>query len=65
MTPYSFSMFTDSVFNESNNKLTYYTGKDCLDEFFIDLTYHVNRISKIKANRNPQILMPIKAICNL
>ena len=29
--PYSFPMFTDCVFNENNNKLIHYTGKDCLD----------------------------------
>ena len=46
-------MFTHCIFNETNNKLTYFTGKDCLDESFNDLTYHVNRISKIKAKRNP------------
>ena len=42
-------MFTHFFFNENNNKLIHYTGKDCLDEFFNDLTYHVNRIKKIKA----------------
>ena len=46
-------MFTHCIFNESNNKLTHYTGKDCLDEFFHDLTHHVNRINKIKAKPNP------------
>ena len=51
--PYSFAMFTHCIFNESNNKLTYYTGKDCLDEFFNYLTYHVNQISKVKAKPNP------------
>ena len=51
--PYSIAMFTDCIFNENNNKLTNYTGKDCLDKFFNDLTYHVNRISKIKAKPNP------------
>ena len=50
---YSLAMFTHFLFNESNNKLTQYTGKDCLDEFFNDLTDHVNRISKIKAKPNP------------
>ena len=67
--PHSFAMFTHCVFNESNNKLTYYTGKDQLDEFFYDLTYHVNRISKIKAkpspNSNPDVYKSNaeKAIC--
>ena len=66
---HSFAMFTHCVFNESNNKLTYYTGKDQLDEFFYDLTYHVNRISKIKAkpspNSNPDVYKSNaeKAIC--
>ena len=43
--PYSFAMFTHCIFNESNVKLTHYTGEDCLNEFFNDLTYHVNRIN--------------------
>ena len=51
--PYSIAMFTDCIFNENNNKLTNYTGEDCLDEFFNDFTYHVNRINKIKAKHNP------------
>ena len=51
--PYLFAMCTYCVFNENNNKLTHYTGKDCLDEFFNDLTCHVNRISKTKAKPNP------------
>ena len=46
-------MFTRCIFNENNNKLTHYTGKDCLAETFNDLTYHVNRISKIRAKPNP------------
>ena len=29
--PYSFAMSADCVFNENNNKLIHYTGKDCLD----------------------------------
>ena len=51
--PYLFAMFIHCIFNESNNKLTHYTGEDCLDEFFNDLAYHVNRINKIKAKPNP------------
>ena len=41
--PYSFAMFTHCIFNENKNKLTNYTGKDCLDKCFNDLTYHVNK----------------------
>ena len=51
--PSSFAMFTHCIFNGNNNKLTHYTGKDCVNEFFNDLTYHVNRIKKIKTKRNP------------
>ena len=51
------TIFTCNVcpfyFSESNNKLTHYTGEDCLDECFNDLTYHMNRINKIKAKPNP------------
>ena len=46
-------MFTHCIFNESNNKLTHYTGKNCLDELFNDIPSHVNRINKIKAKPNP------------
>ena len=64
--PYSFAMFTHSVFNESNIKLTYYTGKDCLDEFFNDLNYHVNGISKIKAKPTPHLILnSIKVILKI
>ena len=51
--PYSFAIFTHCIFNENNNKLTHYTGKDRLDEFFNDLSDHRNRINKIKAKQNP------------
>ena len=46
-------MFTHCIFNVNNIKLTNYTGNDCLDESFNDLTYHVNRINKLKAKPNP------------
>ena len=51
--PYSFGKLTHCITNENKNKLTNFTGNDCLGEFFIDLTYHVNRINKIKAKPNP------------
>ena len=51
--PYSFAMFTHCVFNENKDKLTNYTGKECLDKFFNYLTYHVHRKIKIKAKYNP------------
>ena len=45
--PYSFGMFTHCIFDENNNELTHFTGKNCLDKFFIHLEYHVNRINQI------------------
>ena len=50
--PYSFAMFTHCIFNENKSKLTNYTGNDSLDKLFNDLTYHVNRINKIKSKPN-------------
>ena len=50
--PYSFAMFTHCIFNEDNNELTRYTGKNCLDNFFTHLKYHVNKINKIKTRPN-------------
>ena len=51
--PYAFAMFTHCIFNENNNKLTYFRGRDCLDVFFDHSSNHVNRISKLKAKPNP------------
>ena len=50
--PYLFAMFTHCIFNEDNNELTFYTGKNCLDYFFTHLKYHVNKIDKIKTRPN-------------
>ena len=51
--PYSFGMFTHCIFDENNNELSYFTGKECLDKLFVHLKYHFNRINKIKARPNP------------
>ena len=51
--PYSFAMFPHCVFHEDNNELTCFTGKNCLDKFFVHLKYHINKINKIKAKPNP------------
>ena len=50
--PYSFAMFTHCIFNINNNKLTYFTGKNCSDELFYHLVQHVNNIDKTKAKPN-------------
>ena len=46
-------MFTHCIFNENNNKLTNYTGKDCLDKFFNHLVQHFYHINKTKAKPSP------------
>ena len=51
--PYSFVMFMHCIFNECNNKPTYFTGKDCQDEFFDHLIQHANHFIKAKAKLNP------------
>ena len=45
-------MFTHCIFDENNNELSYFTGKECLDKLFVHLKYHFNRINKIKARPN-------------
>ena len=51
--PYSFAIFTHSIFDENHNELICYTGKNCLDNFFNHLKFHVNQINKIKNKTNP------------
>ena len=51
--PYSFPMFTHCIFDENNNELSCFTGKNCLDKFFVHIKYQVNRINKIKTTPNP------------
>ena len=46
-------MFTHCIFDENNNELSHFTGKNCLDKFFVHLKYHVNGIIKINARPNP------------
>ena len=40
-------MSTHCIFDENHNELTCYTGKNCLDNFFNHLKFHVNRINKM------------------
>ena len=46
--PYSFAMFMHCIFDENNNKLSCFTGKNCLHKFLVHLKYHADRINKIK-----------------
>ena len=49
----SFAMFTHCIFNEEKNNLTYYTGDNCLDNFFKNLITDVHNIDKSNAKSNP------------
>ena len=43
-TPSGYSIFTHCSFDESNNKLNYYKGKDCMKKFSKDLREHASKI---------------------
>ena len=67
--PYSFAMVIHFIYNINNNKLSHYTGNNCLNEFFEQLINHVDHIGKITAKTtlqsNPKayISNPINRIC--
>ena len=42
--PSAYSIFTSCSFDESKNKLNYYSGKDCMKKFCKDLKEHAARI---------------------
>ena len=57
------------IYNINNNKLSHYTGNNCLNEFFEQLINHVDHIDKIHAkptpHSNPKVYKssPINPIC--
>ena len=51
--PYSFAMFTHSIFNNEKNKLTKYTGSNVLDKFFEHLMNHIKHIDGCKEKPDP------------
>ena len=67
--PYSFAMVIHFIYNINNNKLSHYTGNNCLNESFEQLINHVDHIGKITAKTtlqsNPKayISNPINRIC--
>ena len=42
--PSGYSLFTHCSFDETNNKLNYYRGKDCMKRFCKDLREHATKI---------------------
>ena len=67
--PYSFAMVTHCIYDRNDNKLSHYTGNNCLNEFFEQLINHVDHIDKIHAkptpHSNPKVhkSSPINPIC--
>ena len=43
-TPSGYAIFISCSFDESKNKLNYYSGKDCMKKFCKDLKEHATRI---------------------
>ena len=41
-----YALFTPCLFDNTNNKFSYYRGKDCIEKFFKDLKEHAAKIRK-------------------
>ena len=46
-----YSLFTPCLFDSTNNKLSYYRGKDCMERFGKDLKEHATKIRKYNKNK--------------
>ena len=51
--PHSFAMVTYCIYDINNNKLSHYTGNNCLNEFLEQLINHVDHIDKMYAKPTP------------
>ena len=49
-TPSGYSLFTHCSFDETKNKLDYYSGKDCMKKFCKDLKTHATKIIMKRKN---------------
>ena len=45
-TPSGYSIFTNCLFDESKNKISYYRGDDCMKKFCKDLREHSTKCVK-------------------
>ena len=43
-TPSGYSLFTHCSFDATQNKLDYYRGKNCMKNFYLDLSEHATKI---------------------
>ena len=43
-TPSVYSLFTHCLFDTAKNKLDYYTGKNCMKKFCLDLKEHATKV---------------------
>ena len=48
--PSGYSLFTNSSFDATKNKLDFYKGKDCMEKFCKDLREHAMRIVNYEKN---------------
>ena len=46
-----YSLFTPCLFDNTNNKLSYYRGKDCMERFCKDLKEHAAKIRAYNKNK--------------
>ena len=51
-TPSGYSLFTHCSFDNSENKLNYYRGEDCMNKFCKDLRTHATKIINYEKKKN-------------
>ena len=54
-TPTGYSLFTHCLFDTTKNKLYLYRGKNCMENFCLDLKEHVTKIVTYGKKRNDTI----------
>ena len=50
-TPSGYSLFTHCSFDTTKNKFDYYRGKNCMENFCLDLRQHATKIISYEINR--------------
>ena len=64
-TPSGYSIFTHCSFDESKNKLNYYSKDDCMNKFCKDLREHVTKIINYGKKKMIPLTSAAHNICNL
>ena len=63
-TPSDYSIFTNCLFDESKNKISYYRGDDCKKKFCKDLREHSTKIINYEKKRMISLTMEEKVHYN-